>query len=72
MQSFSSLEKLFTKLRTWYMERDDEASKWAVAYTYEAVNRHNPDRLKAHAAQGSCKHNDSGVYWKMSAQGIVL
>ena len=38
------------------MERDDEASKWAVAYTYEAVNRHNPDRLKAHAAQGSAVH----------------
>ena len=54
--SSSSLEKLFTKLRTWYMERDDEASKWAVAYTYEAVNRHNPDRLKAHAAQGPCLH----------------
>ena len=50
--SSSSLEKLFAKLRTWYMERDDDASKWAVAYTYEAVNRHNPDRLKAHAAQG--------------------
>ena len=47
----SSLEKLFSKLRTWYMDRDDEASKWAVAYTFEAVNRHNPDRLKAHAAQ---------------------
>ncbi len=46
----SSLEKLFAKLRTWYMEKDDDASMWAVAYTYEAVNRHNPDRLKAHAA----------------------
>ena len=46
------------------MERDDEASKWAVAYTYEAVNRHNPDRLKAHAAQGSCTQSQfSGVYW---------
>jgi proteasome component ECM29 len=47
----SSLEKLFAKLRTWYMEKGDDASAWAVAYTFDAINRHNPDRLKAHAAQ---------------------
>ena len=48
----SSVEKLFTKLRTWYMEKDDnDTSKWAVAYTFQAVTRYNPDRMKAHAAQ---------------------
>ena len=55
------------------MERDDEASKWAVAYTYEAVNRHNPDRLKAHAAQGPCMHNHSGEYTLVDGStGITL
>ena len=34
-----------------YLEKADPASKCSVAYTFEAVNRHNPDRLKAHAAQ---------------------
>ena len=29
----SSREKLFTKLRTWYMEKEDEASRAAVAFT---------------------------------------
>ena len=48
----SSVEKLFSKLRSWYMDRPDEESiKWAVAYTFQAVTRHNPDKMKAHAAQ---------------------
>jgi proteasome component ECM29 len=50
----SSLEKLYAKLRAWYMEQDGSPSqqkRFAVAYTYEAINRHNPDRIKAHAAQ---------------------
>ena len=46
-----SVEKLFAKLRTWYMEKDDEASKWAVAYTFQAITRHNPDKMKEHAAE---------------------
>ena len=47
----SSVEKLFTKLRTWYMEKEDESTKYSVAYTFQAVTRHNPDKMKAHAAQ---------------------
>jgi proteasome component ECM29 len=46
----SSKEKLFTKLRSWYMEREDEASRAAVAWTFQAVNRHNPDVMKAMAS----------------------
>ena len=33
------------------MEKDDDSSKWAVAFTFQAVTRYNPDRMKAHAAQ---------------------
>lgn len=47
----SSMEKLFAKLRTWYMEKTDEATRWAVAYTYEAINQQNSDKMKMHAAQ---------------------
>ena len=46
----SSKEKLFAKLRSWYMEREDEASRAAVAWTFQAVNRHNPDVMRAMAA----------------------
>ena len=46
----SSREKLFTKLRTWYMEKEDEASRAAVAFTYQAVTRHNPDVMKSFAS----------------------
>ena len=47
----SSLEKLFVKLRNWYLEKDDEASRNAVAYTFDAVNRHNPDKIKSSGSQ---------------------
>ena len=33
------------------MEKDDEASRWAVAYTFQAITIHNPDKMKANAAQ---------------------
>uniref|UniRef100_A0A131YLY1 Proteasome component ECM29 n=1 Tax=Rhipicephalus appendiculatus TaxID=34631 RepID=A0A131YLY1_RHIAP len=46
----SDVDRLFTKLQTWYMEGDDEAVQWACAYTMQAVARHAPDRLRAHAA----------------------
>ena len=46
----SSREKLFAKLKTWYMEKDDEASRAAVAFTFQAVSRHNPDVMKAFAS----------------------
>jgi len=46
-----SVEKLFVKLRTWYMDKDDEASRWAVAFTYQAITRHNPDKMKEYASE---------------------
>ena len=46
----SSREKLFSKLRNWYMEKEDEASRAAVAFTYQAVTRHNPDVMKSFAS----------------------
>ena len=50
----SSVEKLFAKLRTWYMtksEDQDPSAKWSVAYTFQAITRHNPDRMKDHATE---------------------
>jgi len=32
------------------MEKEDEASRAAVAFTFQAVNRHNPDVMKAYAS----------------------
>lgn len=46
----SSREKLFNKLKSWYMEKDDEASRAAVAFTFQAVSRHNPDVMKSFAS----------------------
>ena len=46
-----SVEKLFVKLRSWYMEKDDDAARWAVAYTFQAITLHNPDKMKSNAAQ---------------------
>jgi len=46
----SSREKLFAKLKSWYMEKDDEASRAAVAFTFQAVSRHNPDVMKSFAS----------------------
>jgi len=46
----SSKEKLFNKLRAGYMEKEDDASRAAVAFTFQAVNRHNPDVMKSYAS----------------------
>ena len=46
----SSREKLFTKLRNSYMDKQDETSRAAVAFTYQAVTRHNPDVMKSFAS----------------------
>ena len=35
----SSREKLFSKLRSWYMDKEDEQSRAAVAFTFLAVTR---------------------------------
>ena len=34
-----SVEKLFTKLRSWYMDKDDHSSRMAVALTFQAITR---------------------------------
>merc|ERR1719341_3095950 len=46
----SSKEKLFNKLKAWYMEKEDDANRAAVAFTFQAVNRHNPDVMKSYAS----------------------
>lgn len=47
----SDLERLTTKLRTWYLEASDDVTvQWACAHTMQAVARHAPDRLRSHAA----------------------
>ena len=43
-------EKLFSKLRSWYMDKEDEQSRAAVAFTFQAVTRHNPDVMKSFAS----------------------
>jgi len=45
-----SKEKLFTKLKSWYMEKEDGASKAAVAYTFQGINNYSPDVMKNYAS----------------------
>ncbi|EEC14246.1 hypothetical protein IscW_ISCW021447 [Ixodes scapularis] len=45
----SDVDRLMAKLRSWYMETDDEAVQWACAHTMQSVARHAPDILRAHA-----------------------
>ncbi|XP_046742819.1 proteasome adapter and scaffold protein ECM29 [Diprion similis] len=42
----SSLEKLFTMLNTWYMEREDDAIRLAIGQTLQSMNNHNQEILK--------------------------
>ena len=35
------MEKLFVKLRSWYMDKDDEASRIAVALTFQVSRLSN-------------------------------
>ena len=37
----SSVEKLFAKMKTWYMEKDDDASRLAVALTFQVLATHS-------------------------------
>ncbi|XP_064476674.1 proteasome adapter and scaffold protein ECM29-like [Ornithodoros turicata] len=46
----SSVEKLMGKMQTWYMEKDDDTVRWAVAHTMQAVARYAPDVVRDHAA----------------------
>ncbi|XP_063216942.1 proteasome adapter and scaffold protein ECM29 isoform X2 [Bacillus rossius redtenbacheri] len=45
----SSLEKLFSKLCTWYYEKEDEVFHSACAYTFQSVLQRHPAVLKDHA-----------------------
>ncbi|XP_069674508.1 proteasome adapter and scaffold protein ECM29 isoform X2 [Periplaneta americana] len=44
----SSLERLFTKIKTWYFEKEDESVRSACAYTLQAIGQHNQEVLKDH------------------------
>ncbi|CAN7937378.1 unnamed protein product [Ixodes hexagonus] len=45
----SDVDRLMAKLRSWYMETDEEEVQWACAHTMQSVARHAPDVLRAHA-----------------------
>ena len=45
----TSKEKLFGKLKTWYMDKEDDVSRAAVAYTFQGINRYSPDVMKGFA-----------------------
>ncbi|CAH1774881.1 unnamed protein product [Owenia fusiformis] len=45
----SSVEKVIVKLKTWYLEKDDENLKKACGVTLAAINHNAPDVLQRHA-----------------------
>ena len=45
----SSKEKLFSKLKTWYMEKEDEMSRASVAYTFKGITTYSPDVMRNYA-----------------------
>ncbi|XP_023933323.1 proteasome-associated protein ECM29 homolog [Lingula anatina] len=47
----SSVEKLIQKLKTWYMDKEDESTKSSCGLTLQAITHHAPDVLKRHAAE---------------------
>lgn len=53
----TSKEKLFSKLKTWYMEKEDDVSKAAVAYTFQVQTQN-----KSFKASKSFYHFSSGVF----------
>ncbi|KAK2167662.1 hypothetical protein LSH36_25g00006 [Paralvinella palmiformis] len=46
----SSVEKLITRLKTWYLEKEEESTRQICGVTLHAMNRHNPDVFRRHAA----------------------
>ncbi|XP_064625293.1 proteasome adapter and scaffold protein ECM29-like isoform X2 [Lineus longissimus] len=46
----SSVEKLITKLKGWYLEKEEESAKKSCGYALNAMSRHAPDILKRHAS----------------------
>ncbi|KAK3091483.1 hypothetical protein FSP39_020174, partial [Pinctada imbricata] len=45
----SSVEKLIIKLRSWYLEKEEESARHACGQTLHAMSTHSPDILKRHA-----------------------
>ncbi|XP_033121432.1 proteasome adapter and scaffold protein ECM29-like isoform X2 [Anneissia japonica] len=46
----SSVEKLINRLKSWYLEKDDDVLRDACGLTLHAISRHNADILKNHAS----------------------
>ncbi|XP_061192483.1 proteasome adapter and scaffold protein ECM29-like [Saccostrea echinata] len=46
----SSVEKLISRLRTWYLEKEEDSVRSACGLTLAAISQYNPDILKRHAA----------------------
>ncbi|XP_072010829.1 proteasome adapter and scaffold protein ECM29 isoform X2 [Engystomops pustulosus] len=45
----TSTEKLLQKLRSWYMEKEEQAYRTGCTLTIHAISRYSPDVLKNHA-----------------------
>ncbi|XP_046357928.2 proteasome adapter and scaffold protein ECM29-like isoform X1 [Haliotis rufescens] len=45
----SSVEKLINRLRSWYLEKEDESFRLACGLTLQAMSQHSSDALKRHA-----------------------
>ncbi|KAL4235658.1 hypothetical protein ACF0H5_004053 [Mactra antiquata] len=75
----SSVEKLITRMRSWYLEKEEEAAHHGCGLTLHAVSQQSPDILKRHAslamplaflamhedtAEGKNKDNDSLSLWE--------
>ncbi|XP_056020008.1 proteasome adapter and scaffold protein ECM29-like [Ostrea edulis] len=46
----SSVEKLISRLRVWYLEKEEDSVRSACGLTLGAISQYNPDVLKRHAA----------------------
>lgn len=75
----SSVESLITRMRTWYLEKEDEAAHNGCGLTLHAISQHSPDVLRRHASlamplaflamhekttDGTNKDNDSFSLWE--------
>ncbi|XP_033738890.1 proteasome adapter and scaffold protein ECM29-like [Pecten maximus] len=47
----SSVEKLIAKLRSWYLDKEEETARLACGLTLHSMSLHSPDILKRHATQ---------------------
>lgn len=47
----SSVEKLISRLRSWYLDKEEETARLACGLTLHSMSLHSPDILKRHATQ---------------------